>query len=214
MGIHCGMLLRSCARHPQLVEAFLAQPDATFQLISFTQHKSFDISSDAFSALREILLAHTSVSAAFLEANFQEFFKLYHDLLQSDDYVTQRQALKLLSEILLDRAFMRVMLAYVTKEHFLQIHMNLLRANSKKIQVEAFHVFKIFVANPQKPPRVQQILFKNKHRLVKLLDSFQDKGADEQFANDNSAIIRKLQVMNSPAKNPPSMVVAEQVRPQ
>lgn len=190
---HCGMMLRSCARHRGLVEAFFATPGVAIQLLSFTGDERFDVSSDAFSSLHDFVLTHKSVSASFLEANFGEFFKSYNALLQSDDYVTQRQALKLLSEILLDRTFMKVMLAYIGDEQFLQIHMNLLRADSKAIQFEAFHVFKIFVANPQKPPRVEQILYKNRERLVKLLETLKSsRQNDRQFMEDRNTVAEKL----------------------
>jgi calcium binding protein 39 len=55
--------------------------------------------------------------------------------------------------------------------------MNLLRDKSKNIQFEAFHVFKVFVANPDKPPAILDILVKNKSRLIPFLQDFQtDKG--------------------------------------
>lgn len=198
---HCGVMLRSCARHRHLVEVFLGQPQVVIRLLHFTRHESFDISSDAFSSLHDFLLTHKAISAMFLEANFHDFFAQYNGLLQSDDYVTQRQALKLLSEMLLDRTFMRVMLAYIGDDQFLQIHMNLLRADSKAIQLEAFHVFKIFVANPQKPPRVQYILYKNKEKLVKLLEKLRpNRPGDRQFAEDRTTVIGKLQVLEPPPK--------------
>lgn len=198
---HCGMMLRSCARHRQLVAAFLDQPAMLQHLLTFTSKGSFDVTSDAFSSLHDLLLMHKDVSAAFLEAHFQEFFRLYNALLQPDDYVTQRQALKLLSEILLDRTFMRVMLMYIGEEQFLQIHMNLLRSDSKVIQFEAFHVFKIFVANPQKPPKVQLILHKNKEKLVRLLETLApNRPDDKQFAEDRVTVIGKLQNLEAPLK--------------
>jgi len=197
----CGIMLRSCARQQHLVEAFLADPGVVLHLMSFARHESFDISSDAFSSLHDFLLTHKMVSSVFLEKNFRQFFPQYNNLLVSDVYVTQRQALKLLSEILLDRTFMRVMLAYIGDENFLQIHMNLLRADSKAIQFEAFHVFKIFVANPQKPPRVQQILHKNKDKLVKLLGALcPNRLDDKQFDKDKTTVIGKLRVLEPPPR--------------
>merc|ERR1712151_1329806 len=93
-------------------------------------------------------------------------------------------------------------LAYVGEEQFLQIHMNLLRENSKAIQFEAFHVFKIFVANPKKPPRVQQILYKNKEKLMKLLETLRPNRQDDkqQFAEDRNTVIEKLQSLEMPPK--------------
>ena len=43
------------------------------------------------------------VAADFLEANFDKVFGHYQKLLHSDNYVTRRQSLKLLGELLLDR---------------------------------------------------------------------------------------------------------------
>jgi calcium binding protein 39 len=55
--------------------------------------------------------------------------------------------------------------------------MNLLRDKSKSIQFEAFHVFKVFVANPNKPHVILDILLRNKGRLVPFLSDFQkDRG--------------------------------------
>ena len=43
------------------------------------------------------------LAADFLEANFDKVFTHYQKLLHSDNYVTRRQSLKLLGELLLDR---------------------------------------------------------------------------------------------------------------
>jgi len=195
-------MLRYCMRYPQLVAYFHGE-GATTRLIELARHESFDVSSEAFSSLRELLLAHKTVSAAYLQANFQEFFEHFNTLLQVQDYVTQRQALRLLGEVLLDRSFMQVMVAYVGNEQFLQIHMNLLRDESKAIQLEAFHVFKIFVANPSKPQRVQHILHRNKERLVKLLEALGAKReSDKPLVQDLKTVIGIVQALEPPGRTP------------
>eukprot|EP00913_Durusdinium_trenchii_P024103 g22636.t1 len=86
------------------------------------------------------------------------------------------------------------MLTYIGDDSYLQLHMNLLRDESKTIQVEAFHVFKIFVANPSRPPRVQAILFKNKERLVNLLKELTPhRSDDKQFLEDMKTVLAKLE---------------------
>lgn len=60
----------------------------------------------------------------------------------SPNYVTKRQSLKLLGEILLDRANYGIMTRYIASTENLQIIMNTLRDKSRNIQFEAFHVFK------------------------------------------------------------------------
>ena len=41
------------------------------------------------------------------------------------------------------------------------------------MQFEAFHVFKVFVANPRKPDDVKQILVANRDKLIAYLEKFQ-----------------------------------------
>ena len=111
-------------------------------------------------------------------------------MILSNNYVTKRQSLKLLGEILLDRANFNVMTRYIASETNLKMMMNLLRDKSKNIQFEAFHVFKVwlyrgsrlasdstkplqvFVANPKKPPQIESILRRNKDKLLKFLKDF------------------------------------------
>jgi len=198
---HCGMMLRSCARQAKLVKAFLSQTQVVLKLVQFTRHEVFDISTDAFASLHDFLLNHQDVSAEFLQANFREFFTSYNGLLQEGDYVTKRQALKLLSDLLLGRKFMRIMMLYIGDDSYLQIHMNLLRDDSKTIQLEAFHIFKIFVANPNRPPRVHTILFKNKERLINLLHELTPhRPDDKQFLEDMKTVLNKLEALDPPAR--------------
>jgi len=200
---HCAQMIRACTRYPQLVAALLEE-GAAYRLIDLAQHQSFDISSEAFSSLRELLLVHREAAASYVVANFEEFFTHYHRLLQRGmDYVARRQALRLLGDMLLDRAYMEVMLAYVSNEQFLQIHMNLMRDSSKIIQLDAFHVFKIFVANPQKPHRVVMILYKNKERLLKLLNLL-DSGKDSKTSasEDLRIVMGVLTALTTPPRRP------------
>ncbi|CAE7488265.1 CAB39L [Symbiodinium natans] len=198
---HCGMMLRSCARQEKLVKAFLSQTQVVLKLVQFTRHEVFDISTDAFSSLHDFLLNHQDTSAQFLQANFRDYFTSYNSLLQEGDYVTKRQALKLLSDLLLGRKFMRIMMLYIGDDSYLQIHMNLLRDDSKTIQLEAFHIFKIFVANPNRPQRVHAILYKNKERLISLLHELTPhRPEDKQFLEDMKTVLNKLEALEPPPR--------------
>ena len=64
------------------------------------------------------------------------------------------------------------MTKYIANEANLKMMMNLLRDKSKNIQFEAFHVFKVFVANPKKPPQIEGILRRNKDKLLVFLKNF------------------------------------------
>lgn len=100
----------------------------------------------------------------------------------SKDYVTKRQSLRLLGELLLDRANFNVMTKFIGKEENLKLMMKLLVDKSKNIQFEAFHVFKVFVANPNKTQPIKDILKLNKENLIKFLSTFHNnRGKKKDF---------------------------------
>jgi calcium binding protein 39 len=138
--------------------------------------------------------------ATFLENNYEEFFEHYDKLLHSENYVTKRQSLKLLGELLLDRSNFNIMTRYISDKENLKLMMNLLRATSKNIQYEAFHVFKVFVANPNKPEPILKILVKNKDKMVKFLINFHNDRAkeDEQFAEEKQFLIKQIEGLEAP----------------
>lgn len=90
---------------------------------------------------------HKQLVAVYLEKNFDLFFERYNSVLvQSSSYVTKRQSIKLLGEILLGRANYNVMTTYVESGEHLKICMTLLKDDRKMVQYEGFHVFKVCVA--------------------------------------------------------------------
>ena len=70
--------------------------------------------------------------------------------------------------------------------------MVLLRDRSSSIQFEAFHVFKIFVANPHKEGRVRNVLLRNQAKLLDFMSSFQSERADEQFVEEKQFLINEI----------------------
>ncbi|XP_010255808.1 PREDICTED: calcium-binding protein 39-like isoform X3 [Nelumbo nucifera] len=69
-----------------------------------------------------------------------------------------------------------------------------LKDSSKNIQISAFHIFKIFVANPNKPWEIILILAKNHEKLLDLLHNLSvGKGTeDEQFEEEKDLIIKEI----------------------
>ena len=87
---------------------------------------------------------HKSLVTGYLATNFNLFFSRFNSMLvQSESYVTKRQSIKLLGEILLDRANYSVMMAYVESGENLKLCMKLLLDDRKMVQYEGFHVFKV-----------------------------------------------------------------------
>ncbi|KAK0651194.1 Mo25-like protein [Cercophora newfieldiana] len=165
---------------------------------------SFEVAADAFTTFRELLTKHKELVPKYLSVNFELFFDKYNNILvQSNSYVTKRQSIKLLGEILLDRSNYNVMTAYVDRGEHLKICMNLLRDDRKMVQYEGFHVFKVFVANPHKSVPVQKILLMNREKLLHFLSHFlEDRTDDEQFIDEREFLIKQIRNM-PPTPVPP-----------
>jgi calcium binding protein 39 len=138
--------------------------------------------------------------AIYLETNFDLFFQKYNTLLiQSENYVIKRQSIKLLGELLLDRSNYTVMTTYVSSGEHLKLCMRLLLDDRRMINYEGFHVFKVFVANPNKSPQVQRILISNRERLLRFLPTFlDDRTDDDQFMDEKSFLIRQIELLPTP----------------
>ena len=108
-----------------------------------------------------------------LKTSFERIFGLLNGLLLDSNYATKRQALQLLSELLLDPVNFTVMQKYIaSKKHLKQI-MLLLREPSAALRMDAFHVFKIFVANPNKSEEVELLLLRNCEKLLAFVMDFE-----------------------------------------
>ncbi|KAK8143197.1 hypothetical protein G3M48_007587 [Beauveria asiatica] len=168
-----------------------------WRFFDWINKSSFEVAADAFTTFRELLTRHKDLVPRYLSANFDLFFDKYNKtLVQSNSYVTKRQSIKLLGEILLDRSNYSVMTAYVDSGEHLKICMNLLRDDRKMVQYEGFHVFKVFVANPHKSLPVQKILLMNREKLLTFLSHFlEDRTDDEQFIDEREFLIKQIRNM-------------------
>nr|CDI51858.1 mo25 protein [Melanopsichium pennsylvanicum 4] len=206
VALNTGMILREMLRHESLAKILLYS-QRFYSFPEYIETTTFGISCDAFSNFKETLTRHKPMVASYLEQNYDKFFATYTTLLTSPNYVTKRQSLKLLGEILLDRTNFTVMTRYISNQDNLKLMMNLLRDRSKNIQFEAFHVFKVFVANPKKPVGVEAILRRNSDRLVKFLEAFHNDKEDEQFVDEKSYVLQIIQATGKTTQSGEAQVV-------
>ncbi|KAF9679391.1 hypothetical protein SADUNF_Sadunf06G0010300 [Salix dunnii] len=172
MALHYGVMLKECIRHQSVARYVLESPHVK-KFFDYIQLPNFDISADA-------------------AATFKFFAEFNLKLLESTNYITRRQSIKLLGDMLLDRSNAVVMTRYVSSRDNLRILMNLLRESSKSIQTEAFHVFKLFVANQHKPPDIVSILVANRSKLLRLFADFKIDKEDEQFEADKAQVVKEI----------------------
>ncbi|CAK7288918.1 Calcium-binding protein 39-like [Vulpes lagopus] len=172
IALRCGIMLRECIRHEPLAKIILFSSQFR-DFFKYVELSTFDIASDAFATFK--------------------IFEDYEKLLLSENYVTKRQSLKLLGELILDRHNFAIMTKYISKPENLKLMMNLLRDKSPNIQFEAFHVFKVFVASPHKAQPIVEILLKNQPKLLEFLSSFQkERTDDEQFSDEKNYLMRQI----------------------
>lgn len=115
-----------------------------WKFFDWIDKSSFEVSADAFDCFRLILTKHKQMVAQYISTNFDMFFDRYNNtLIKSDSYVTKRQSIKLLGEVLLDRQFYEVMTRYVDSGAHLKLIMWQLKDERRMVQYEAFHVFKV-----------------------------------------------------------------------
>jgi calcium binding protein 39 len=193
--LNCGQMLRECIRYSPLMSTVL-DSDLVWRFIDVHVHKpSFEISSDAFMTLRELLLTAPdgNLPSKFLETHFEDFFLKFEVMLLSENYVTRKRSLKLLGELLLKKANNVVMRRFIDTKHYLKVIMVLLRDKSVNIQYEAFHVFKIFAANPTKVSDIRNILLTNRDKLVIFLRLFKGGKLDDSTIRECDMVLNALQ---------------------
>jgi calcium binding protein 39 len=208
--LHYGTMFRSCLRHVTLFRYVVGSTELATQhvfpfLDKFAHDPNFDVASDAMESLRAIFTAGSDPSLAeyvteFLTRDYQAVWEdRYHPKLLSDqaNYMTRRVALQILSTVLLTRSNYTFMIQYVASRKNLVLVMHLLRDTSPHITMDAFHVFKVFVANPNKPPDISKILRDNKEKLCRYLVTLhQDKEAnDTQFRDEKALIVATIEAL-------------------
>ncbi|XAR56759.1 hypothetical protein NMG60_11037346 [Bertholletia excelsa] len=191
--LHYGGMLRECIRH-QVVARHVLESKHMKKFFDYMQLPDFAVAADATATFKELLTRHKSTVAEFLSKNYNWFFAEFNSkLLESTNYITRRQAIKLLGDMLLDRSNSSIMVCYVSSKDNLRILMNLLRESSKNIQIDAFHVFKLFAANQKKPPEIVSVLVANKSKLLRFFSGLTlDKGEDEQFEADKAQVVNEI----------------------
>ncbi|KAL2248691.1 UNVERIFIED_CONTAM: putative MO25-like protein [Sesamum indicum] len=166
LALHYSAMLRECICH-QSVARYVFESEHMKKFFDYIQLPNFDIASDAPATFKELFNRHKSTVAEFLSKNYDLFFAEYNSkLLESTNYITRRNNLRIL--------------------------MNLLRESSKSIQIEAFHVFKLFTANQHKPSDIVGILVTNRIKLIRLFADFKTNKEDEQFEADKAQVVKEI----------------------
>jgi len=218
IGLHYGTMYRSCIRYPALYEKVVGSTASAQRYVfpfldTYVHVPNFDIASDSMESLKMVFTAcqgkapddaaaqfMAELCATFLTRDYEAIWDERFNptlLTESANYMTRRVALQILSSVLLTRSNYNVMVRYVADRKNLILAMKLLRDTSPHISLDAFHVFKVFVANPNKPPDIVKILKDNQEKLCKYLTGLhQDREEqDTQFRDEKRLIIATIRAL-------------------
>ncbi|GMM37818.1 Hym1 protein [Saccharomycopsis crataegensis] len=189
-----GQIIRDCIKHAS-INKFLLNDKIFWNYFRYCSSNSFENSTDSFNTLNDLLTVHKKVVAEWLSNsnNVDIFIRSINGLIRDGNYVTKRQSIKLLSQLILQKQNNSLMIKYVESSENLKIIMNLLSDKSRNLQFEAFHVFKVFVANPKKSRPVLDILIKNRDKLLLFLKNFSfDRRDDTVFNEEREFLIEQI----------------------
>ena len=85
LALNYGIMLRECARHERLAVLLLPTADSQqfYDLFTYIESPYFDVASDAFALLKDLLTKHKPVVAAFLAEHYERLFLHYHKLVRT-----------------------------------------------------------------------------------------------------------------------------------
>ncbi|GAB4818618.1 hypothetical protein N2152v2_005664 [Parachlorella kessleri] len=124
-----------------LFERVVLEGPLLARLVGLVQHPRFVICSDALHTLKELLTHNKALVAEYLAQHYDQFRELYVTLITSDNYVVRLQSLKLLIQLLKEPLNTDFLAQFTSDVYNLATVMDLLRDESKNIELEAFHAF-------------------------------------------------------------------------
>ena len=193
-----GEILRQIS-HVSRITNSLLQHDIVDKLLKRIETETeFDVTTDILQTLQNLIIDNSTRCKksilSYMEKHYEEFVSRLNMLVESKTYVTQRLALRLLAEFLVDPEYFPVMYRYVQNPSNLAIAMKLLKSEYAAVRKDAFDVFKVFVANPRKSQGVTLILQRNAQRLISFLRSFEVPGdkLDKDFGAEKELVIDEI----------------------
>lgn len=140
-----------------------AQP-TIYHLITAAASTALECRSAAFSTLRILVFNSGTLGQEILSRNSCQVLTYYDTVLLdfnsqlSGDSILYRQALRFLFEILSERRFIKIMIAYIQDPHRLNHIFQFFLDENVTISFEAFQLLKLFISNPKKPFSIISLL--------------------------------------------------------
>jgi len=170
--------------------------DFADRLLTLAESDDFNVSSNAYRSLSALLLhAHSGLGrrvAAYLDSSFDRVVPRINSLVQRNNFVRQKQFLSLLYSLLTRESNYAVAMRYLSqKDNLAAVLLTMHKYRASSVSLEAYQVFKLFLATPRMSREVRVVLWNNKARLLALLSEFHSEKAksDAVFAEDRRVVV-------------------------
>lgn len=196
VALACGQILRECIKYEDVNKYIIDHP-FLWNYFRYMQSPVFEIATDSYTTFHDILTTHKKIVSDFLANNYDRFTTNINTLIQCDNYVTKRQSVRLLAELVLQRQNQYFLNKYFDDTNNLKLVMLLLSDKLKNLRIEGFHIFKFFVAKPKKSQKIQDILIRNRGNFLAFFESF-----DFSSFNDRNLIEERDYIIGEIEKLP------------
>ncbi|KAI5951922.1 HYM1 [Candida jiufengensis] len=195
IGLISGQILRDCNKFEEINRYILYRPEF-WKFFNYVENPMFEIACDSMMTLNDLLTTHKKMVPEFLAKNYDTFMNHINVLIKSNNYVTKRQSVKLLNDLVSERLNSEFLQKYFTDTKNLKYTMLLLSEKSKNLQLEGFHLLKFFVANPKKTPKVKETLIKNKQNFLEFFKNFDISSFhDSSLIEERNYIIKEIEAL-------------------
>lgn len=182
------IILRSCAIVADFTR-FLFQIGVVGSFVQYLSSDNFDQLSTAFATYECLLMIHPDITSEYFSVKWQIFAIQFKQLMSSPNYLVQLTFLPILFRFITNENCKQVFFRFLDDPENLQLIMCILKRNSKKVQMHAYSIFKLFVLNPRKHPSIVSLLSNNKSALIKYLKDFNFDENDVELENEKQSII-------------------------
>lgn len=188
----CGQMLRDSAKF-EAINRFILYHPLFWNFFKYAQIHIFEIATDVFVTLQQLFSQHKKLVSEFSGKNCEQITTSINHLIRADNYVTKRQSVRLLSELAMQKLNHLFLMYYFDDTTSLKLVMLLLSDKLKNVQMEAFHLFKFFVAKPKKSQKIFDILIKNKENFVQFFNNFDVSGTGTNIVDERDYIMGEIQ---------------------
>ena len=188
LAVSAGEMLRLCAHNADLARQLLTDARVNV-LFSYFNASHFDVSADSFATFRELILC-SPYGEQYVNANASTVIEKLHATLVEANYAACRQSLKLIGEIIVQ--YPKFQETYLKDEKNLIVIMKLMASQYKNISMEAFHIFKLFVACEDRTEPITKILRTNQEQLTKFIKTLLEGVEDQELQREKDFLLMEL----------------------